>query len=1034
MTTSRTLPLTHYDKMEWEMREYLLQKDQQLLKMNNEINRMAYYESECKRKDELISALREELGLYQRSSREKDYKYVELEEMLSLKDKEIVEKSRQLEELTMQLKQIESNVKMSSTHGDFLHKELTQKDTVISSLRNELKSMRQNNKAIVDQLNAENTEKQCTIASLQDRLKNLRNSHQSLQKRHETVQREKNNCSASEQELRKQLSKLRNQQHSSKELRDQLQMIQEQHVAAQERESKLLGELKSSQKQGLDLCVQITNITGKWCPRSKGSSIPNGSEALLGVSQLLAAHDKVTAELEEVRAELQEHQAVSDSVQNFLNSLDSVIPKEVSPGELQNSMDSTLQQLHQISACDDVAELKVHLCTYLQSIKVYTSSLRTELLELQNSLQLASQEAGIDTELQSKSQAVVLLDKWKSVQQELKDMQNRITSLQSEHSSAINGVMSAMKMENEQKLTTTVEAVKQDEKEQFQKELNELKQHMEVDKTQALEREQQKTSSVEEQLKILREQHNRKELECQSQLETIVQLKDKVSELENKLSSLTSECTEQIVNKDALLATAKEEHAKLIQVMQLEVNEYKEQSRQHAITIVALEQKLLSLVARSTPTLTSTNTHVEYESHMTQTDYVQDEEGSKQKDLVAVLRRQLDFCQQEITTLNSSNGDLERQLKSSFDQTEMIKDKLQNENSQQVGDLQIKLGEQEDKLLAQKNEIKRLREQLEEKEAHITELVATIETKESLLAEALNTTTAQENHDNDMQVLHSHRDDTTETNTEVDTKATSINFSRIGTQCLGEEHQRVIKQQKEALAQLRAKLKQLEETKPPVPQHEAALREIVELRRKLNEFQANSLNQNHLHTLSALDMKAKVERAKQKTVSTLAQVSAEQSALKDSTLALDLSEKSYFNLLNSTCKSLSIDVTKDSLSLMQVPQNLRQKVLTERRKVAEVVSRQIKELTQHVNEKDHLLATYQCDLQTIKKTSEDTNSKLAALESLMSDAQSHIEQNSVLRNDMSLLQEELDQQQRLIQALLRRKNVTRERIPVKLDT
>ena len=81
----------------------------------------------------------------------------------------------------------------------------------------------------------------------------------------------------------------------------------------------------------------------------------------------------------------------------------------------------------------------------------------------------------------------------------------RITSLQSEHSSAINGVMSAMKMENEQKLTTTVEAVKQDEKEQFQKELNELKQHMEVDKTQALEREQQKTSSVEEQLKILRE-------------------------------------------------------------------------------------------------------------------------------------------------------------------------------------------------------------------------------------------------------------------------------------------------------------------------------------------------------------------------------------------------------------------------------------------------------------------------------------------------------------------------------------------------
>ena len=72
----------------------------------------------------------------------------------------------------------------------------------------------------------------------------------------------------------------------------------------------------------------------------------------------------------------------------------------------------------------------------------------------------------------------------------------------------------------------------------------------------------------------------------------------------------------------------------------------------------------------------------------------------------------------------------------------------------------------------QKNEIKQLQEQLEEKEARITKLISTIETKESLLAKALNTTTAQEN--NDTQVLRSHHDDTTETNTEIDTKATLV--------------------------------------------------------------------------------------------------------------------------------------------------------------------------------------------------------------------------------------------------------------------
>ena len=80
----------------------------------------------------------------------------------------------------------------------------------------------------------------------------------------------------------------------------------------------------------------------------------------------------------------------------------------------------------------------------------------------------------------------------------------------------------------------------------------------------------------------------------------------------------------------------------------------------------------------------------------------------------------------------------------------------------------------------------------------------------------------------------------------------------------------------------------------------------------MNEFQANSLTQNHLHSVSALEMKAKVsstciyiilylfvcdcwgkvEKAKQKTAITMAQVSAQQDAQKESNFALEMSEKS----------------------------------------------------------------------------------------------------------------------------------------------
>ena len=61
-------------------------------------------------------------------------------------------------------------MKISSVHGNFLHKELTQKDSIISSLQSEIRAIRQNNKAIIDQLTIENSEKLNTITSLQDRV------------------------------------------------------------------------------------------------------------------------------------------------------------------------------------------------------------------------------------------------------------------------------------------------------------------------------------------------------------------------------------------------------------------------------------------------------------------------------------------------------------------------------------------------------------------------------------------------------------------------------------------------------------------------------------------------------------------------------------------------------------------------------------------------------------------------------------------------------------------------------------------------
>ena len=97
-------------------------------------------------------------------------------------------------------------------------------------------------------------------------------------------------------------------------------------------------------------------------------------------------------------------------------------------------------------------------------------------------------------------------------------------------------------------------------------------------------------------------------------------------------------------------------------------------------------------------------------------------------------------------------------------------DQLESEHHQKVSDLQIKLGDQENTLAGQKNKIKQLVEKIGEKEVHIKELDSTIEAKDRLLSETINTST-QPVQNNDMIVLHSHPG--TESSVELDAEAST---------------------------------------------------------------------------------------------------------------------------------------------------------------------------------------------------------------------------------------------------------------------
>ncbi len=65
-------------------------------------------------------------------------------------------------------------------------------------------------------------------------------------------------------------------------------------------------------------------------------------------------------------------------------------------------------------------------------------------------------------------------------------------------------------------------------------------------------------------------------------------------------------------------------------------------------------------------------------------------------------------------------------------------------------------------------------------------------------------------------------------------------LTSIGAQCRGERHEQVIARQKEALNELRQKIKALEQTRPTVPLSQLQMQQqIILLKKQLAEFRAN---------------------------------------------------------------------------------------------------------------------------------------------------------------------------------------------------
>ena len=201
----------------------------------------------------------------------------------------------------------------------------------------------------------------------------------------------------------------------------------------------------------------------------------------------------------------------------------------------------------------------------------------------------------------------------------------------------------------------------------------------------------------------------------------------------------------------------------------------------------------------------------------------------------------------------------------------------------------------------------------------------------------------------------------------AETQSLTKELANLGAQCRGERHAHVIQRQREALSEMRGKIKTLEVGRPPALGKEEALQQVAILKRELSELRAqqavsdnkslervianeifskggrggggdkSGAGENSTPSSSKRDNAGKkdagVDRAEMMTSvasATRAEFEMEKGAHRETIHALETSERTYFNIVRGTTSILDLDAATSLKSMAYVAREERDKLFKDR--------------------------------------------------------------------------------------------------------
>ncbi|XP_064253364.1 forkhead-associated domain-containing protein 1 isoform X5 [Passer domesticus] len=619
--------------------------------------------------------------------------------------------------------------------------------------------------------------------------------------------------------------------------------------------------------------------------------------------------------------------------------------------------------------------------------------------------------AGVDLHTSGKGLLAALgslLEKSQEMAQRNQMLQEQLEKLQELQAELLQGHTKELEAKHEQDLQKKIQQIIL-EKDKESKQILESAVTEEKEKCKkSVEEEQRKIQELESHLRSMAEANTKK---AEDQELTEGKLREALLELK-KITAQEALLQQQVLQQSQQLRAAQEENELQRQKLQEEVAEYREQSRQHSLTILALEDRLLEatqqqkVLEEEKAALVEKMEGLQCDAHSSASGaWLEICPALESHVCLRKLHEKLAVVQGMLLEKKVVISRLSRELSETRARMSDMRGELSEEQK-------VELEHSQRQLKHREWEVNQLREKL-------SEMSSLVEEKDrALKAAAEELSQAQRR----CQVLKDASQQTLEN--KEDAPRTPVqeppsDLAELGAKCRGLRHEETIQRQKEGLAELRERVKMLEKRQcsgAVKSNSEPLVVWMKDLPEKI--VQQRSLE---LEPAPVLGEKPKAGKAPDHVPNGSSFRITNSTVSLEMAEARDLGEKMYLDVIGALGSLVEMKELSGMQPLQYLPQEKRAEVGLQRQKALELLYKKIRNLQVHLERKEEILKDYEGSVEQLRQSQASLQRCQEEMSTLEDEAHREAEEKALLREALERMQLQLDQEKRLRQAAKRRK-------------